>query len=159
MALTLSSNYLQERSAQKKTIDGYWKLWAGILPQQIIRVSILQITLQKTWPHIQVRIFEKPAIKPKNRENSIFPNYFFSISCALCSPTFDLQIFLLQTLMNAGTTLTTDARSSVTTLSEGTTAPVAMVTTWTRTDTLALVQLILLLKIGTPNVTGKGKGT
>lgn len=61
--------------------------------------------------------------------------------------------------MNAETTLTTDARISVTTLSEGTTAPVAMVTTWTRTDTLALVQLLLLLKSGTPNVTSKGKGT
>lgn len=45
-------------------------------------------------------------------------------------------------MTNARATPTTDAHSSATTSLEGTTAPAAMVTTWTRTNTLALVQKI-----------------
>lgn len=43
--------------------------------------------------------------------------------------------------MNVRTTQRPAARSSVTTLSEGTTAPVIMVTTWRKTNALAPVQM------------------
>ena len=45
--------------------------------------------------------------------------------------------------MNVRKTQKSNAASSATTSSEGTDAPVAMVTTWTRTTTLALVQITL----------------
>lgn len=43
--------------------------------------------------------------------------------------------------MSVRTTQRPAARSSVTTLSEGTTAPVVMVTTWRKTNALAPVQM------------------
>ncbi len=64
---------------------------------------------------------------------------------------------LPQTLMNVRKTLTTDAPSSVTTTSEGTTAPVAMVTIWTRTNTHALVQIILLSANSAQTETNQGR--
>lgn len=45
-------------------------------------------------------------------------------------------------MTNARITKSTNAPSSVTTSSEGTTAPVATATTWMWTTTLALVQII-----------------
>lgn len=83
---------------------------------------------------------------------------FSDDSCAASFSTSDLSsIYLPQTLTNVRMTLITDAHSSVTTSSEGTTAPVAMVTTWTRTNTLALVQKICVIINGAQiNETNKG---